>query len=109
MQAAGTGIASLALARCGGGPGDKASGDAERGFLTPSGRFEIRWHYNLPYVGPDRPLCQWSSKGQAGQSLLGRPRLADAQALDHALSGAALKNGAKSLPVFGHFLPYSML
>lgn len=27
--------------------------------------------YNLPYVEPDRPLCQWYSKGQAGFSFTG--------------------------------------
>ena len=28
-------------------------------------------YYNLPYSEPDRPLCQWFSKGQAGTSFSG--------------------------------------
>ena len=33
--------------------------------------FQGTWYYNLPYVEPDRPLCQWYSKGQAGFSFSG--------------------------------------
>jgi ABC-type transport system substrate-binding protein len=29
------------------------------------------WYYNLPYVEPDRPLCNWFSKGIAGISFTG--------------------------------------
>jgi len=39
-------------------------------FLYP-GNFQILWFYNLPYVEPDRPLCQWFSKGIAGISFTG--------------------------------------
>lgn len=35
------------------------------------GNFEITIYYNLPYNEPDRPLCQWFSKGQAGTSFSG--------------------------------------
>lgn len=35
------------------------------------GNFEMTCYYNLPYVEPDRPLCQWFSKGQAGISFSG--------------------------------------
>jgi peptide/nickel transport system substrate-binding protein len=33
--------------------------------------FQGTMYYNLPYVEPDRPLCQWYSKGQAGFSFSG--------------------------------------
>lgn len=33
--------------------------------------FQGTWYYNLQYVEPDRPLCQWYSKGQAGFSFSG--------------------------------------
>jgi len=33
--------------------------------------FEMALFYNLGYVEPDRPLCQWFSKGQSGASLTG--------------------------------------
>jgi len=33
--------------------------------------FEMMLYYNLPYEEPDRPLCQWFSKGQAGFSFSG--------------------------------------
>ncbi len=36
-----------------------------------SGNFEMTCYYNLPYNTPDRPLCQWFSKGQAGISFSG--------------------------------------
>jgi peptide/nickel transport system substrate-binding protein len=36
-----------------------------------AGNFEILWFYNLPYVEPDRPICQWFSKGIAGISFTG--------------------------------------
>lgn len=36
-----------------------------------AGNFEMTCFYNLPYVEPDRPLCQWFSKGQAGFSFSG--------------------------------------
>jgi len=35
------------------------------------GNFEMTCYYNLPYDEPDRPLCQWFSKGQAGTSFSG--------------------------------------
>ena len=35
------------------------------------GNFEITCYYNLPYEEPDRPLCQWYSKGQSGTSFSG--------------------------------------
>jgi len=35
------------------------------------GNFEMTCYYNLPYAEPDRPLCQWFSKGQAGLSFTG--------------------------------------
>jgi ABC-type transport system substrate-binding protein len=35
------------------------------------GNFEMTCYYNLPYSEPDRPLCQWFSKGQAGISFSG--------------------------------------
>ena len=35
------------------------------------GNFEMTAYYNLPYPEPDRPLCQWFSKGQAGTSFSG--------------------------------------
>jgi peptide/nickel transport system substrate-binding protein len=35
------------------------------------GNFEMTCYYNLPYDEPDRPLCQWFSKGQAGISFSG--------------------------------------
>jgi peptide/nickel transport system substrate-binding protein len=35
------------------------------------GNFEMTIYYNLPYEEPDRPLCQWFSKGQAGISFSG--------------------------------------
>ena len=35
------------------------------------GNFEMTAYYNLPYTEPDRPLCQWFSKGQAGISFSG--------------------------------------
>lgn len=35
------------------------------------GDFEMTWYYNLPYVEPDRPLCQYFSKGQAGITFSG--------------------------------------
>jgi peptide/nickel transport system substrate-binding protein len=35
------------------------------------GNFEMTCYYNLPYDEPDRPLCQWFSKGQAGASFSG--------------------------------------
>jgi len=35
------------------------------------GDFEMTCFYNLPYTEPDRPLCQWFSKGQAGISFSG--------------------------------------
>lgn len=36
-----------------------------------AGNFQMLWFYNLPYVEPDRPLCQWFSKGIAGLSFTG--------------------------------------
>ena len=39
-------------------------------YLYP-GNFQILWFYNLPYVEPDRPMCQWFSKGIAGVSFTG--------------------------------------
>jgi peptide/nickel transport system substrate-binding protein len=33
--------------------------------------FKMMLYYNLPYEEPDRPLCQWFSKGQAGFSFSG--------------------------------------
>jgi peptide/nickel transport system substrate-binding protein len=33
--------------------------------------FEMMCYYNLPYEEPDRPMCQWFSKGQAGFSFSG--------------------------------------
>jgi len=33
--------------------------------------FQGTWYYNLPYVEPDRPLCAYYSKGQAGFSFSG--------------------------------------
>jgi peptide/nickel transport system substrate-binding protein len=30
--------------------------------------FEATWYYNLPYLEPDRPLCQYYTRGQAGFS-----------------------------------------
>jgi len=36
-----------------------------------AGNFEMTCYYNLPYEEPDRPLCQWFSKGQAGFSFSG--------------------------------------
>jgi peptide/nickel transport system substrate-binding protein len=36
-----------------------------------AGNFEMTCFYNLPYDEPDRPLCQWFSKGQAGFSFSG--------------------------------------
>jgi peptide/nickel transport system substrate-binding protein len=33
--------------------------------------FQVMCYYNLPYEEPDRPLCQWFSKGQAGFSFSG--------------------------------------
>jgi peptide/nickel transport system substrate-binding protein len=33
--------------------------------------FQGTMYYNLPYVEPDRPLCQWYNKGQAGYSFSG--------------------------------------
>ncbi len=35
------------------------------------GNFEMTIYYNLPYQEPDRPLCQWFSKGQSGTSFSG--------------------------------------
>jgi len=35
------------------------------------GNFEMTCFWNLPYDEPDRPLCQWFSKGQAGVSFTG--------------------------------------
>lgn len=35
------------------------------------GNFTMTCYYNLPYTEPDRPLCQWFSKGQAGISFSG--------------------------------------
>jgi peptide/nickel transport system substrate-binding protein len=35
------------------------------------GNFQMTCFYNLPYSEPDRPLCQWFSKGQAGISFSG--------------------------------------
>jgi peptide/nickel transport system substrate-binding protein len=35
------------------------------------GNFEMTCYWNLPYDEPDRPLCQWFSKGQAGFSFTG--------------------------------------
>jgi len=35
------------------------------------GNFEMTCFFNLPYEEPDRPLCQWFSKGQAGISFTG--------------------------------------
>jgi len=35
------------------------------------GNFQMTAYYNLPYSEPDRPLCQWFSKGQAGVSFSG--------------------------------------
>jgi ABC-type transport system substrate-binding protein len=35
------------------------------------GNFQMTCYYNLPYSEPDRPLCQWFSKGQAGFSFSG--------------------------------------
>ncbi len=35
------------------------------------GNFEMTCFYNLPYSEPDRPLCQWFSKGQAGITFSG--------------------------------------
>ena len=35
------------------------------------GNFEMTAYYNLPYSEPDRPLCQWFSKGQAGTTFSG--------------------------------------
>jgi len=35
------------------------------------GNFQMTCFYNLPYEEPDRPLCQWFSKGQAGISFSG--------------------------------------
>jgi peptide/nickel transport system substrate-binding protein len=39
-------------------------------YLYP-GNFQMLWFYNLPYVEPDRPICQWFSKGIAGVSFTG--------------------------------------
>ena len=39
-------------------------------YLYP-GDFQMLWFYNLPYVEPDRPICQWFSKGIAGVSFTG--------------------------------------
>ena len=36
-----------------------------------AGNFQMLWFYNLPYVEPDRPICQWFSKGIAGISFTG--------------------------------------
>ncbi len=36
-----------------------------------TGNFEMTCYYNLPYQEPDRQLCQWFSKGQAGISFSG--------------------------------------
>ncbi|HEY5472130.1 MAG TPA: ABC transporter substrate-binding protein, partial [Candidatus Limnocylindrales bacterium] len=35
------------------------------------GNFQMTAYYNLPYPEPDRPLCQWFSKGQAGITFSG--------------------------------------